>query len=103
MPQTVLLIHADAAKAKIVQDALLNSIDGFFIVEWVELCSEAVRRLRHDGNRQIAAVLVNLFLRDCQGLETFDRIVQTSPDIPILVLSSVEREDSARQAVQRGA
>ena len=44
MPQTVLLIHDDAAKAKIVQDALLNSIDGFFIVEWVELCSEAVQR-----------------------------------------------------------
>jgi EAL domain-containing protein (putative c-di-GMP-specific phosphodiesterase class I) len=45
MPQTVLLIHDDAAKAKIVQDALLNSIDGFFIVEWVELCSEAVQPL----------------------------------------------------------
>jgi diguanylate cyclase (GGDEF)-like protein/PAS domain S-box-containing protein len=103
MPQTVLLVHADAAKAKIVQDALLNSIEGFFFVEWVELCSEAVRRLRHDGNGRIAAVVVNLFLGDCQGLEAFDRIFQTSPDIPILVLSSVEREDSARQAVQRGA
>jgi diguanylate cyclase (GGDEF)-like protein/PAS domain S-box-containing protein len=103
MPQTVLLIHADAAKAKIVQDTLLNSIDGFFIVEWVELCSEGVRRLRRDGNGRIAAVLVNLFLRDCQGLETLDRISRTSPDVPILVLSSVERENAAKQAVHRGA
>jgi diguanylate cyclase (GGDEF)-like protein/PAS domain S-box-containing protein len=103
MPQTVLLIHADAAKAKVVQDTLLNSIDGFFIVEWVELCSEGVRRLRRDGNGRIAAVLVNLFLRDCQGLQTLDRISRTSPDVPILVLSTVERENAAKQAVHRGA
>jgi len=44
MPQTVLLIHNDGAKAKVVKDALLNSPDGFFIVEWVELCSEAFQR-----------------------------------------------------------
>jgi diguanylate cyclase (GGDEF)-like protein/PAS domain S-box-containing protein len=103
MPQTVLLIHDDAGNAKIVQDTLLNSIDGFFNVEWVELCSEGVQRLRKDKKGCIAAVLVNLFLRDSQGLETFDRIFQTSPDIPILVLSSVGRENAAKQAVQRGA
>jgi diguanylate cyclase (GGDEF)-like protein/PAS domain S-box-containing protein len=103
MPQTVLLIHDDAAKAKIVQDTLLNSIDGFFNVEWVELCSEGVQRLRKDRKGSIVAVLVNLFLRDSQGLETFDRIFHTSPDIPILVLSSLGRENAAKQAVQHGA
>lgn len=103
MPQTVLLIHDDAAKAEIVQDTLLNSIDGFFNVEWVELCSEGVQQLRKDRKGRIVAVLVNLFLRDSQGLETFDRIFHTSPDIPILVLSCVERENAAKQAVQRGA
>jgi response regulator of citrate/malate metabolism len=89
MPQAVLLIHDDAAKAKIVQETLLNSIDGFFNVEWVELCSDGVERLRKDRKCSIVAVLVNLFLRDSQGLETFDRIFHTSPDIPILVLSSL--------------
>jgi diguanylate cyclase (GGDEF)-like protein/PAS domain S-box-containing protein len=103
MPQTVLLIHDDAAKAKIVQDTLLNSIDGFFNVEWVELCSEGVQRLRKDRKGSIVAVLVNLFLRDSQGLETFDWIFHTSPDIPILVLSSLGRENAAKQAVQHGA
>ena len=103
MPQTVLLIHDDPGKAKIVQDTLLNSIDGFFNVEWVELCSEGVQRLRKDRKGRIAAVLINLFLRDSQGLETFDRILRTSPHIPILVLSSVGCENAAKQAVQRGA
>jgi diguanylate cyclase (GGDEF)-like protein/PAS domain S-box-containing protein len=103
MPQTVLLIHGEGAKAKIVQDALLESHDGFFTVEWVESCSEGLRRLRKDGKAPIAAVLVNLFLPDTQGLETFDRLFKTSPDVPVLVLSSLGHEDAAKQAVQRGA
>jgi diguanylate cyclase (GGDEF)-like protein/PAS domain S-box-containing protein len=103
MPQTVLLIHGDGAKAKVVKDALLNSTDGFFVVEWVETCSESLRRLRRDGKERITAVLVNLFLSDSQGVETFDRIFQLSPDASILVLSSVEHENSAKLAVQRGA
>jgi diguanylate cyclase (GGDEF)-like protein/PAS domain S-box-containing protein len=103
MPQTVLLIHADGDKAKVVKDALLNSTDGFFIVEWVELCAEGLRRLRRDGKERIAAVLVNLFVSDSHGVETFDRIFQTSADIPILVLSTYEHENAAKLAVQRGA
>jgi hypothetical protein len=43
MPQAVLLIHGAGAKAKVVKDALLNSLDGFFIVESVELCSDGLR------------------------------------------------------------
>jgi diguanylate cyclase (GGDEF)-like protein/PAS domain S-box-containing protein len=103
MPQTVLLIHDDIGKAKVVKDALLNSLDGFFVVKWVELCSEGLRRLRRDGRERIAAILVNLFLPDCEGVETFDRIFRASPDVPILVLSSLEHESAAKLAVQRGA
>jgi hypothetical protein len=45
MPQMALLIHDDRAKAKIVQDALPSSFNGFFIVECnaanlVNLCSQ---------------------------------------------------------------
>jgi PAS domain S-box-containing protein len=103
MPQTVLLIHDDGTKAELVKDSLLNSLDGYFIVEWVELCSEGLQRLRRDGRDRIAAILVNLFLPDSDGLETFDRIFLTSPDVPILILSSLEHENAAKLAVQRGA
>ena len=103
MPQSVLLIHGDGAKAKLVNEALVSSSEGFFMVKWVERCSEAVPRLRRDRKEQIAAILVNLFLPDSRGLETFDRLFQVSPDVPILVLSSLEHEDTAKLAVQRGA
>jgi diguanylate cyclase (GGDEF)-like protein/PAS domain S-box-containing protein len=103
MPQTVLLIHDDGAKAKVVKDALLNSLDGFFFIEWVECCSEGLERLRRNSRERIVAILVSLFLPDSEGLKTFDRIFRLSPDIPILVLTSLEHENAAKLAVQRGA
>jgi diguanylate cyclase (GGDEF)-like protein/PAS domain S-box-containing protein len=103
MPQIVLLVHDDAAKANRVRNSLLNSVDGLFIVEWVERCADGVRRLRQDAAKRISAVLVNLFLPDCDGIQTFDRLFLASPEVPILVLSSVACEASARLAVQRGA
>jgi diguanylate cyclase (GGDEF)-like protein/PAS domain S-box-containing protein len=103
MPQIVLLIHDDAAKAQMVRNALLSSLEGLFTVEWVERCGDGVRRLRKAGSKRIAAVLVNLYLPDSAGIETFDTLFLAAPDIPILVLSSLHREGSARLAVQRGA
>jgi diguanylate cyclase (GGDEF)-like protein/PAS domain S-box-containing protein len=103
MPQVVLLIHDDAAKANRVRNSLRNSVDGLFTVEWVERCADGVRRLRKEGAKRIAAVLVNLFLPDCDGIQTFDRLFLASPEVPILVLSSLACEGSARLAVQRGA
>jgi diguanylate cyclase (GGDEF)-like protein/PAS domain S-box-containing protein len=103
MPQTVLLIHDDSAKVKIVRDSLLASLDGFFIVEWVERCADGLSLLRKKGRERIAAILVSLFLPDSEGMETFDRIFKISPNIPILVLSSLKHENAAKLAVQLGA
>jgi len=102
MPQTVLLIHDDGKKAQVVKDALIDTCAGLFLLERVERCSEAVQRLRRDGEH-IAAILVNLFLPDSHGVETFDRLFEISPDVPILVLSGPGHEDAAKLAVQRGA
>jgi diguanylate cyclase (GGDEF)-like protein/PAS domain S-box-containing protein len=103
MPQTVLLIHDDRAKAKMVEDALVTSLDGFFNVEWVERCSDGLRILRKKAREPIAAILLSLFLPDSEGIETFARIFKISPTIPILVLSSKEHENGAKLAVQLGA
>jgi hypothetical protein len=78
MPQTVLLIHDDGARARRATDALFSSDDGFYNVEWVERCSEAVQRLRKDRKEGRAALLVNPFLPDGRGLETFDPIFHRS-------------------------
>ena len=92
-----------------MREALLRSSDGAFQVERVRLCSEGLKRLGEEGKLggqpadAIAAVLVNLFLPDSRGIETFDRIFRLAPQIPILVLSSAQDEEVAKLAVQRGA
>jgi diguanylate cyclase (GGDEF)-like protein/PAS domain S-box-containing protein len=48
-------------------------------------------------------VLVDLTLPDSLGVETFDKLFQAAPRVPISILSSSDAEVSARQAVQRGA
>jgi diguanylate cyclase (GGDEF)-like protein/PAS domain S-box-containing protein len=103
MFRNVLLVLSDAAEAKAVRRSLVNSRDGPFKVEWVRRCSDAVKRLGSPGGEQIAAVVVDLFLPDSQGIETFDTLLHASPRVPILVLSHLRDEDVARLAVQRGA
>jgi diguanylate cyclase (GGDEF)-like protein/PAS domain S-box-containing protein len=101
----ILLIQNDPADAKAVREAL----NGSFQVNWVRRCSEALERLAQEGKQRrkrpdaIGAVLVDLYLPDSQGIETFDRLFQAAPQIPILVLSGTQAEDVARLAVQRGA
>jgi diguanylate cyclase (GGDEF)-like protein/PAS domain S-box-containing protein len=51
----------------------------------------------------IGAVLLDLFLPDSAGMETFDRLFHVAPQIPILILTAVQDEDTAKLAVQRGA
>jgi two-component system, cell cycle response regulator len=48
-------------------------------------------------------VLLDLFLPDCGGYETFLRAREHAPDIPIVVLTAREDETLAVQAVRHGA
>jgi len=100
---TVLLILANAAQAKVVRKWLVNSRIGRLEVEWVNRCCDAIGRLESTEGGDFAAVVVDLFLCDSQGIETFDRVFRVSPHIPILVLSGLRDEDIARLALRRGA
>ncbi len=103
MSRNVLLVLADAAQAKAVRLSLARSRDGPFKVEWVRGCADALRRLEDQAGEDIAAIVVDLFLPDCQGLETFGKLLSASPHVPMLVLSHLRNEDVARLAVQHGA
>ncbi len=103
MPRAILLIHAEAKKATLVKDSLLDCLDGFFAVEWVGLCVDAMLRLREPHRDRLAAILLSLDLPESHGLEAFHAILEVAQDVPILILSSVAREDCAKLAVQRGA
>jgi diguanylate cyclase (GGDEF)-like protein/PAS domain S-box-containing protein len=104
MSQTILLIQHNPQDAKAVRDALVES--STFEVEWVRRCSEGLERIAGNSERgraNIVAILVDLFLPDSQGIETFDKVFLAAPHIPVLVLSASPDEELAKWAVQRGA
>ena len=109
MPQNILLIQSDPTAAKSIQQALIYSDEGPFKVEWVRTRAEGLERLTRLGKQQgnapngIAAVLVDLFLPDSEGIETFDRLFGVAPQIPFLVLVTSRGKAIAKLAVQRGA
>jgi diguanylate cyclase (GGDEF)-like protein/PAS domain S-box-containing protein len=103
MSRNLLLIHADTTEGSAIRRALVNSRDGPFNVEWVSRYGDARERLSREGGEEFAAVVVDLFLPDSQGIDTFDKLFRGSPHIPILVWSRLRDEDTARLALQRGA
>ena len=105
----ILLIQNDSAGAGALRDALTYSSDGSFRVLWVRRCAEGLRVLGRRKSAEkphaarIAAILVDLFLPDSSGIETFDKLFQAMPEVPILVLTAPQDEPVAKSAVQRGA
>jgi diguanylate cyclase (GGDEF)-like protein/PAS domain S-box-containing protein len=98
--ECVLLIEADADDAAKILDELSSATDERFNVDWVTELSSGIERLRNGG---VGAVVLDLTLPDSHGIETFDRLFQASPRVPILILSGADAEETARQAVRRGA
>jgi DNA-binding NarL/FixJ family response regulator len=98
MSQRILLVQNDALAAKTILEALRESSEWSFQVEWVKRCSEGLEKL--DG---IEAILVDLYLPDSRGLITFDSFFRAAPQIPILVLVDPPDEATARRALQCGA
>jgi diguanylate cyclase (GGDEF)-like protein/PAS domain S-box-containing protein len=98
MPKRILLIQHDTATANAILEALANSSDEAFQVQWVRRCSDGL-----DNLKDIDAILVDLYLPDTRGIETFDMLFRAAPRIPILVLIDSKDENTAKLAVQCGA
>jgi two-component system cell cycle sensor histidine kinase/response regulator CckA len=98
----ILLIEDDRADARLIRELLSEAREMSFTVEGAETLAEGVARLpavRPD------VVMLDLGLPDSVGLETVRRLLeQAGQRIPILiVLSIVEDQELAVQAVQLGA
>ena len=100
MTDRVLLIESDHVSAKLIQEAIADSRYGPFDIEWVDTLSDGLERYRGGS---INAILLNLFLTDSQGIETFDKLYVKAYQVPILILSDLGQEDIAQQAIRHGA
>jgi DNA-binding response OmpR family regulator len=100
MEHHVLLIESDPAVARVVQEALAGPRESPFIVEWVRQLADGLESLKKET---VAAVFLDLFLPDSQGMDTFLKLSVAVPYVPILVLGDLGEEAVAKGAVNRGA
>ncbi|MBI3417344.1 MAG: PAS domain-containing protein [Verrucomicrobia bacterium] len=96
----VLLIEDNLAHAALLRETLAHAPDEPFFLEHRETLAGGSERLAGGG---IALVLLDLSLPDGQGIDTFNRLHNEFPELPIIVLSGDDDEDLAFQTVQAGA
>jgi diguanylate cyclase (GGDEF)-like protein len=99
-PPRLLLVEDNAGDAVLVREMLRTALaDGFELVHAMRL-SEACELLEAGGT---ACVLLDLSLPDAHGLEAVTRVQAAAPDVPIVVLTGLDDERLALNAVQEGA
>ena len=96
----VLLIEDNPGDARLMQMYITESSLGGFKVEVVDRLSKAKFAL---DKARPEVVLLDLSLPDSRGLETFERARKLCPQVPIIVLTGLDDETVALQAVQAGA
>ena len=95
-PISVLLFEDNPIHARLLQNLLKPE----FAVEAVDNLAAGLARLEAGG---IDAILLDLVLPDSQELATFERVRATVPNIPVLVLTGLDDEVLAEEAVAAGA
>jgi diguanylate cyclase (GGDEF)-like protein/PAS domain S-box-containing protein len=109
MSRRLLLIDDQLSDRTAILDALVYTDGTPFPLEPVGLLAAGLERLSRDRTKQsrasdrIAAIIVELFLPDSNGIATFDQLFQAAPNIPILVIARLQDEHTAKLAVRHGA
>ncbi|MCK5545224.1 MAG: PAS domain S-box protein [Desulfobulbaceae bacterium] len=96
----VLLIEDNPGDARLFREMLVETRRIPFDLEWVDRLSTGLKRL-DDGD--IDCVLLDLSLPDTQGLDTFATTHAKAPQVPIIVLTGLDDERVALEAVRMGA
>ncbi|MEA4906732.1 MAG: PAS domain S-box protein [Anaerolineaceae bacterium] len=97
----VLLIEDNTTDVLMLREALAVSGLAIFKLTVVDSLSQGLDYL--DEKKEFDVVVLDLGLPDSQGLETFERIHECSPHLPVIVLSGLLDQAVAIQAVQAGA
>ncbi|MBI1977968.1 MAG: response regulator [Candidatus Omnitrophica bacterium] len=99
-PFTVLLIEDDLSLATVLTKRLSTVKDPSFQVKHASLLAAGIELVSKGG---IDVVLLDLNLPDSRGLETFSKLYDEVPDIPIVVLTGMDDEGVGAETVRSGA
>ena len=96
----VLLVEDNQEEARLIEAALAHESGAPYQIERAASLSEALAKL---GKATFSIILLDLRLPDGQGVPVFDQVSPAAANALILILSSADDEEMARQVVQRGA
>lgn len=99
-PIRVLLVDDDAVFARIIERALSQESTDRFTIVHRDLLRDALEYVRM---AEADAVLLDLMLPDSDGLETVQTLARAAPRLPIVVLTGLDDDRTAVQALRAGA
>jgi len=95
----VLLVEDNAGDALLLRETLADTTAA---IEWSHdrMLKDALGRLEKE---RFDVVLLDLSLPDSNGIETFRKIQRRAPDAPVVMLTGLDDETVAAEAMQQGA
>ncbi|MFL5383484.1 MAG: ATP-binding protein [Longimicrobiaceae bacterium] len=99
-PLRILLVEDNPGDARLIRETLRDAGSLAFELKHVDRLAAALPLL---AARAADVALLDLSLPDAHGLETVTRALAAAPDVPIVVLTGLDDETVAIQAVQAGA
>lgn len=98
--KNVLVIEDNIDEFNIMQEMLTEAIESSFELIRADCLESGLEKLLAGG---IDIVLLDLSLPDCQIQDTFSKLYEQTPDVPIIVMALPEEESLAVRAAQLGA
>jgi len=99
-PLRILLVEDNPGDARLIRETLRDAGSLAFELRHADRLAAALPQL---AARDADVVLLDLSLPDAHGLETVTRALAAAPEVPIVVLTGLDDETVAVQAVQAGA
>ncbi|MBT8490721.1 MAG: PAS domain S-box protein, partial [Deltaproteobacteria bacterium] len=96
----VLLIEDNPGDARLICETLKKTNTARYEMKWVDRLSPGLMQLDREP---IDVVLLDLSLPDSHGLETLERTLSQSKEVPIVVLTGLNDEELAINALRNGA
>lgn len=97
----ILLIEDSDLQAKLILGELARCDGGSFaVVERTDRLAQGLEQIARDG---VDLVLLDLNLPDSQGIETFTRLSERSPAMPVVILTVADDDALAMDALHKGA
>ncbi|MDX8450706.1 GGDEF domain-containing protein [Mesorhizobium captivum] len=99
-PLNILLVEDNPGDARLIRELLSDGGTKAFMISTADRLAHGLEQI---ADQSFDLVLLDLFLPDSTGLDTLRRFQETAPDVPVIVLTGLNDEASAIQAVRDGA